>query len=63
MVLLPIFMAVAIGILLYILRRERHERALGNATPRPLYVNMALGLFASIGVFYLIVYLVSSLIA
>jgi hypothetical protein len=63
MVLLPVFMAVAIGILLYILRRERHERALGNAAPRPLYVNMALGLFAFIGAVYLTVYLVSALTA
>jgi hypothetical protein len=59
MVLLPIFMAIAIGILLFILRRERHERALGIAAPRPLYVNLALGLFAFIGVMYVTAWVVS----
>jgi hypothetical protein len=44
-VLLPVFMGLAVAIMLYILRRERHERALGTGAPRPLYVNMVLGVF------------------
>jgi hypothetical protein len=47
--LLPVAFAAAILALLVILRRERRQRELGLAPPRPLYVYMALGFFAFVG--------------
>jgi hypothetical protein len=53
-VLLPGAFAAAILALLVILRRERHQRLSGIAAPRPLYVYMALGFFAFVGLFMLV---------
>lgn len=52
--LLPITFAAAILALLVILRRERHQRESGVAAPRPLYVYMALGVFAFVGLFIVV---------
>jgi hypothetical protein len=52
--LLPLAFAAAILSLLVILRRERYQRVSGLAAPRPLYVYMALGFFAFVGLFMVV---------
>ena len=54
MVLLPVALAAAILALLVILRRERRQRAAGEALSRPLYVDLALGFLAFFGVFFVV---------
>jgi hypothetical protein len=63
MVLLPIAFGLAILALLMILRRERYQRALGHAAPRPLFVTLVLAAFAALAVVYVTVYVVSALTA
>ena len=47
--------------LLWIVRRERHERESGLAARRPAYVTATLIVFALLGASYITVYVVSTL--